>query len=314
MILNAVALVPGAAQVPAVRERLRNRDLGTGGTNSPRYCYSVWLRHLMMAAAAGLDTDPQTIAELGPGDSIGAGLAGLLCGAERYSALDVVQHANPVSNVVIFDELVELLRSRADIPGGGEFPDVGPRLGDYRFPARILTEARLQRALHPNRVARLRDAVLGEDPGGLIGYRVPWLDASVIERGSQDVVFSQAVLEHVDALPQAYRAMRDWLKPGGYVSHQIDFKCHDLADTWDGHWRYGDLRWNLLRGPAVWFINRQPYSEHVRLLRETGFRVLAEQPVTRKPSFERRSLARRFREMPEADRSISGAYVLARPA
>jgi SAM-dependent methyltransferase len=313
MILNAVALMPGAAQVPMVRERLRRRDLGTGGSNSPRYCYSVWLRHLTMAAGAGLNTHPRSIAELGPGDSIGTGLCGLLCGAERYSALDVVEHANPVSNVMIFDALVEILRARADIPGR-EFPDVGPRLDDYRFPAHILTEERMALALHPKRVARLRDAVLGDDPDGRILYRVPWLEASVIEPASQDMVFSQAVLEHVDALPEAYRAMRAWLKPGGYVSHQIDFKCHDLADTWDGHWRYGELRWKLLRGPSVWFINRQPYSEHLRLLREAGFRVLAEQPVTRQPSFERRSLARPFRAMAEADRSTSGAYVLAQPA
>jgi hypothetical protein len=37
---------------------------------------------------------------------------------------------------------------------------------------------------------------------------VPWSDAGVLPPASQDLVFSQAVLEHVDALPDAYRAMR----------------------------------------------------------------------------------------------------------
>lgn len=311
MILNSVTLVPGMDRLPAIRERLRKRELGTGGTDSARYCYSVWLRHLSMVARHGRNADPKDVAELGPGDSIGAGLAALLCGAERYSALDVVRHANPVSNALVFDELLDLFRRRADIPDHNELRSVGPRLQDYRFPAHILDEARMARALHPQRVARIRNAVLGEDPSGIIRYHVPWQDAAVVQPGTQDLVFSQAVLEHVDALAEAYRAMHDWVRPGGYVSHQIDFKCHGWAQTWDGHWRYGDLRWKILRGRTSWFINRQPYSEHLRLLAETGFRVLESQPVTTAPSYARALLAPRFSAMPEDDRRTSGAYVLA---
>ena len=53
----------------------------TGGTVSARYCYGVWLRHMKMAREAGLDTNPRVVAELGPGDSLGIGLAALLAGA-----------------------------------------------------------------------------------------------------------------------------------------------------------------------------------------------------------------------------------------
>ena len=54
---------------------------GTGGrTNSPRYCYSAWLKHLVMAHQNNLDPYPSTIAELGPGDSLGMGIAALLSG------------------------------------------------------------------------------------------------------------------------------------------------------------------------------------------------------------------------------------------
>jgi len=48
---------------------------GTGGTISARYCYGVWLRHLVMAHENGLSIQPDTIIELGPGDSLGIGLA-----------------------------------------------------------------------------------------------------------------------------------------------------------------------------------------------------------------------------------------------
>ena len=61
-----------------------------GGTVSPRYCYSVWLRHLVMASDGCLFEYPKTVAELGPGDSIGIGLAALISGADEYYAFDVV--------------------------------------------------------------------------------------------------------------------------------------------------------------------------------------------------------------------------------
>src|SRR5689334_3926898 len=81
MILNSLLLVPGMQRLQEIRSPLRKRHLGTGGSSSARYCYSVWLRHLSMAARLGLNTDPKDVAELGPGHSIGVGLAALLSGA-----------------------------------------------------------------------------------------------------------------------------------------------------------------------------------------------------------------------------------------
>ena len=60
-------------------------------------------------------------------------------------------------------------------------------------------------------------------------YAAPWRDASVMQPGSLDLIFSQAVMEHVDDLPATYAACRDWLRPGGLMSHQIDFRCHGTA-------------------------------------------------------------------------------------
>lgn len=61
--------VPGAV-------RLFHR--GTGGTCSARYCYAVWLRHLVLAAEHGLlDRPPRRVVEIGPGDSLGTGIAAI---------------------------------------------------------------------------------------------------------------------------------------------------------------------------------------------------------------------------------------------
>src|SRR5450631_2613031 len=94
--------------IPPVKRRIGNRAIGTGGTISGRYCYSVWLWHLVYAANSGLQTRPRVVAELGPDDSLGTGIAALLSGAEQYFALDAVSHANAEHNLGILDELVAL--------------------------------------------------------------------------------------------------------------------------------------------------------------------------------------------------------------
>jgi hypothetical protein len=59
--------------------------IGTGGTDSARYCNSVWLRHLVTLSRNGLGAVPRVVAELGPGDSLGIGLAALLSAQRRIS-------------------------------------------------------------------------------------------------------------------------------------------------------------------------------------------------------------------------------------
>ena len=90
---------------------------GAGGdTDSAYYCYGVWLKHLTLLWENGLRSMPNTIAELGPGDSLGIGLAALLCGANNYYALDVKEYSHIETNLKIFDELVALFKSHAKRP------------------------------------------------------------------------------------------------------------------------------------------------------------------------------------------------------
>jgi hypothetical protein len=96
------------------------------------------------------------------------------------------------------------------------------------------------------------------------------------------------------------------------MSHQIDFRCHGKADTWNGHWAYSDTAWKIIVGRRPYLLNRVPHSEHIRLLREAGFAIVSEK-ITRAPSVLRsRQLAPRFRQLSETDLTVSGAFVLAR--
>ena len=308
--IRPTALATGLASfVPGVR---RFMVRGTGGTCSARYCYTVWLRHLVKADAAGIPTVHSCVAELGPGDSLGTGLAALLSGATRYVALDAKSHANPERNLAIFEELVSLFRRREPIPNDVEFPLVRPQLTDYQFPTNILSADRLGAALSESRVDNIRAVVSGRSSGPIcLDYRAPWTDPSVVVPGSVDFLFSQAVLEHVDDLQQTYRAMRAWVKRSGFLSHSIDFTSHNITRSWNGHWTLNDPAWRIVRGTRPYLINREPLSRHLALLSQNGFTLVHvdKQQESADPALR---LAKRFRGMGAVDVSTRGAFVQAK--
>jgi SAM-dependent methyltransferase len=300
-----------ASYVPGV-ERVIHRP--THGTDSARYCYAVWLRHLVLARAAGLSDDPRVVAELGPGDSLGIGLAALLTGADRYVALDIVPYANASRDVAILDELVALFRERAAIPTAPEFPDLRPALDSYEFPASILTPERLARGLADARVAAIRRALthVGSESGGItISYRVPWHDASVIERDSIDMVYSQAVMEHVDEPAETYVALAEWLKPGGVASHVVGLGAHAMTPDWNGHWGIPDALWTLTRGRRPYLLNRVPATEHLRMMERSGVEIRRVLRACLEGGIERERLAPRFRDMSDDDLATEALFVQA---
>ncbi|HKQ14599.1 MAG TPA: methyltransferase domain-containing protein [Steroidobacteraceae bacterium] len=313
LIFNAATFVPGISALPLVKRKLAKRSLGTGGgAQSARYCYSVWLRHLLHARENKLNVEPRNIAELGPGLSLGIGLAAILTGVERYYAFDVVAHQHAERNLAVFDELITLFKGRAAIPRNNEFPNIGPDLPAYEFPQHLLDNERIERNLRPERLARVREALRRCDsPQSMIQYRAPWHTENAIERDSLDLVFSQAVLEHVDQLDDTYRAIYEWLRPTGYMSHQIDFKCHDSAREWNGHWTYSDVMWKIVRGKDTWLINREPHSSHLRAIHASGFRIVEDTRVERPSRIARSHLAPRFKALTDEDLRTGDAFIQA---
>jgi len=76
--LPVVVLKGLATYVPGLYRLRQSR--GTSEPNWSRYCYSVWLRHLVMAWKHGFTRIPESIAELGPGPTLGAGLPPMITG------------------------------------------------------------------------------------------------------------------------------------------------------------------------------------------------------------------------------------------
>jgi hypothetical protein len=297
--------------VPAIDNRLPSKRVG-GSTDSAAYCYGVWLKHLTLLHAHGLPAIPHTVAELGPGESPGVGLCALLSGSSNYFGLDVLAYSHPERNQLILNELVRLFVERAPNPNRG-WPQFDCYLDERLFPSHILTEPALQQALQPHRIDAIRRAVTAPWPQDPIRaeYKAPWFDPRVIEQGSVDLVISHSVLEHVVDLPGTYRALYQWLKPGGWMSHQIDFSSHGLSRRWNGYRTCSEPMWQVILGRRPFMINRHPASVHLRLLQEAGFRLVAHQKFSRQDGIRREELAPRWADLSEEDQNCSGLYVIA---
>ncbi len=286
----------------------------TGGTNSARYCYSVWMRHLMMAKKQGvLDKMPKIVAELGPGDSLGMGLAALLSGAEKYYAFDVVKYANPSKNLTIFEELINLFKNKISVPDDNEFPLVKPYLDKYNFPNEILTNELLKNNLSKERIEKIRRSIKNpEGKSSIIIYQVPWNDSSIIQKNSVDMIFSQATLEHVDDIENTYKIMYEWLKPQGFMSHQIDLKCHGTSSEWNGHWTYSDFRWKIIRGRRQWLLNRLACSNHINLVEKSGFNLIFTEKINTPSNIKKCCLSKKFQHLIYDDLNTSGLFIIAK--
>jgi SAM-dependent methyltransferase len=295
-------LVKGLATYVPGYQRLLDK-LGfscPGGTITAEYCYSVWLRHLELAHQHGLSTEPAVVAEIGPGNSLGVGLCALLTGARVYYAFDIEAYSNTSRNLQIFHEIVDMLKGKEQ-----------DQFSESKFPGHILTDERLARTLSPQRLDRIKQCILQINhpvQDMYLGYLVPWDNPATMEENSVDFILSHAVMEHVDAPEAVYRILYRWLKPGGCMSHMIDYRCHNLSWVWNGHWTYAEALWGLMRSKRPYFINRHPHSFHAAAMRRCGFRIVGELKTTDTSGISRQQLAPRFQGLSDEDLATATGF------
>lgn len=260
---------------------------GSGGTYSSEYCYSVWLRHLHYLIANKLFnsvTEIAKIAEIGPGDSLGIGISALYTGASEYYAFDEIKHASSNNNKKINDQLVQYFISKADIPNTDRQKYTSPSLLDYSFPLNYLS---FTTDFYKKRRFEIEKA-LDKNPYGnvKIQYVAPWMNVNGMDIGQIDLIISQAVMEHIDDIEFAYSEMFKWLRPGGVISHQVDFKAHEMTKEWNGHWFIKPKIWKFLLKGRKYSINRLPLSTHIKILEKIGFSIKFIKPVTMNNAFK----------------------------
>ena len=278
----------------------------TLGTVSAESCYSIFLRHVCLLRQAGATAMPRTVAELGPGTSLGTGFVALLAGATKYYALDLIDFTDLELNLRIFDELVMLFRRRAPIPATGVHSRRFPDLDTYEFPDFL--------AIAPDTEFQQRAAAIRADiaarSGHFVQMAVPWTTTPVVPQQAIDWIFSQSVLEHIDELSKAYRALARFLKPSGYMSHLIDFGSHGATRDWNGHWALNERMWHVVRGRLPYLLNRLPYSEHRRLADDAGFVTVFEKKNKNFDGLLTEQFAPRFRNISDEDARLRMVLII----
>lgn len=305
---TAKSLVRGLASICPIIYHLLPVRTGSN-VNMARYCYAVWLRHLIKAHEAGMTNVPVTVAELGPGESLGVGLAALITGCEKYLAFDIVSFADLKDHQPLFDELVELFLSNAIMPSDEEFPKLYPKVAFIVQPQNIFGKKHWYHALASERIQQLRNRLFVDVSDCPISYVVPWTGKDQVQPCSVDLILSHAVLEYIENLSDTHRILFSWLKPGGFASHQIDLSAHQTANRWNGHLTYPSFVWRLMRGCQPYWLNRFTCGYHLENITNVGFCIRRFDSVRRNSDVRRKELASNFQEMSDDDLCVANAFI-----
>ena len=279
--------------------------------------YGIWLKHLVMSQEHRPHAVPRIVAELGPGLSLGVGLAALICGAERYIALDAVRFA-PLTHVLpVFDRLVELFVRQERPENATGFPSYEFALDAPGFPSRVLPAEHMTAMLDPARIAALRrDVQTFVDSGGLessrMTYIAPWTLTGVAQCGEIDFLLSHTVLQHVQSVDAIWQQIGALLCSGGVCSHQVNFDSHGTSAIWNGHWVYPEAVWRIALGRKTFLINREPLSRHITAARKHGLQCLEILQRRDETGVALSALAPRWKGLAEDDRTTRGALIVAR--
>ena len=299
--------------VPPVYMAYKKRDFRRRSARGAQaaFCYNSFLRHLIHLRESGFGRRISIIAEVGPGASIGVGLAALIFGAKRYYAFDKVAFADLDCSLSLFDELVGMFRSQMPLATEDVFPETRIPIKSPEFPAHLCLLGNLAASLADNRLSRIRQSLV-RGTNDFVSYVAPWTSVTRDDVEPIHLLMAHDVMEHVDELDDTYRRLAQFLAPGAAFSNHIDFKCHNLFKNWDDHWYASEWQWKLIRGRKPVLLNRMPYSAHEQFLVRAGFSICRSTKVFAAPSYsgvEPSGIGGIVFQ--EEDRSIQRAHVVA---
>lgn len=250
-----------------------------GGMDREDYAWKVVKSHLDRTGMT--DLQGKVVMEFGPGDSLFSAVIARSLGAERTYLVDAGSYAN--RDIEAYRRVSTFLRARG-LPAPVFAPDCS-----------------LEDVLADSRAVYLSEGVSS---------------LQTIPTGSVDLIFSQAVMEHVRAaeISRLVPEFRRIIKPGGAMSHQIDLKDH-LAKALN-NLRFSDEVWeSKFFVNSGFYTNRVRFGEFLEVFARSGFdcRVADVRRWDRLPT-NRRALATRFADVPDEDLLVAQFDLVATPS
>ena len=251
-----------------------------GAMNDPELAIRTFRRYFERANANRSISAPFNSLELGPGDSILAGITSKAFGARKVYLVDTGPYAE--TDVDACHRTAALLRDCGLTP-----PEIDG--------AKSLTDI-------------LDRCDISYLTGGISSL-------SPIPDGTIDFCWSQAVLEHVyrDQFPSLLRELRRVMHEGAVGLHGIDFRDHLASGlnnlrfrehVWESHW--------FRRGG--FYTNRIQCHLMTQLFEDAGFEVsVLERNLWPAVPLPRRKMASPFRDMNDDQLRVADAELLIRP-
>ncbi|MFA6012450.1 MAG: class I SAM-dependent methyltransferase [Desulfobacteraceae bacterium] len=181
----------------------------------------------------------KTILEIGPGGSVGLGLLTLKHGAGKYIAIDVGNHLKTDSKL---------------------YTDYSRLLQDDKLINRLINKLNGKYIFNPNIINILNINQYST-------YDLP--------DNSADIIYSNAVLEHIHDLNLCFQEMSRVLKPGGYMNHVVDLRDHIFSKDSLFFLTIPEFWLHRLFGNTGAYINRKRYSYYLRLFSKFDLKVLS---------------------------------------
>ena len=215
------------------------------------------------------------VLEIGPGDSLGTGLLALAHGARSYHAIDAFRvRFDPAVEAEVFALLRATLGSEESARVRNLEPAAVPSPGNGDRRLHYVNDLPLERA--PDRLGA----------------------------GAFDVIYSNAVLEHVADPPEAAQSLATLLAPGGVMFHDIDLRSHQ---TFEAHplqfLEHPEWLWHMMSSRCGQ-PNRARRDDWLAHFRAVGLEILAATVTKAYDDAEvervRPRLARSFRDLPAA--------------
>lgn len=232
------------------------------------YSVSVTQWHFDTLRQWGLESvENREIVEIGPGGNLGNALLLAVAGAARVVCVDNYRHVDFQSRIVgFYRRMIEriLIDPVGSLPGHPT-----PRSADW-LKSRI------------DDVIAFRGETVSFNES-CIQYLAPCPAEHIsLPDASVDVVFSQAVLEHVHHPDRVCREFARILRPGGWTSHVIDLRDHFDASGLQ-MLRYSPRLWELMSSHSHGHVNRTGAPQFESFFRESGFEPLCVQATERLP-------------------------------
>lgn len=250
--------------LPGIKFLLDKKTTFHSSYNS-KFCYSFWLQLFVALRKEEYTKKLEKVGEIGNGGSLGMGICALLTGSKEYYSFEINKSFDKKKNLKLLDELAELFEEKSKIPS--EFEKLNIHSDTYDFPKDLIKNDNFNQ----NIIEEIRSEINSDFINSKrIKIIQDWESHASL---NLDLVFSRAVLEHVNAPIRVYHAVYSHLNNNAIMAHDIELHSHGITQKLDGHYRIPNYLWKIIFGNRSYFLNRWNCKHHIACIEKTGFEI-----------------------------------------